>query len=1028
MTENKNTVEIVVERVHSAFPNVELLTMAFDQGIKLDYPGTILQKANQWIRTHLCEEYCSKQLEMYSSKRRNDKIACPYIHEAAEKKSRLGTSTNYSLCFGTRDMATVLPLCHSLSSSIYRTSLINQENVTSLLGYPASRIDLSKSCRNYHPDEKLSESPRFVAYTFFHRPIRRNMLTQASSDENSDKTTKNKAEKLQVTIQSICREHMRYKSLESRLNTKIPLHPELFLTFSTAFPYMLKSEHATLEQLIGFLLRVDDEIDHVNQISTVLAWFDPQHMALQTDSETPPPPKNETIPALEAKAATQRYNFRLLVKCRGTLITTSEDLKKLFEKKQIEVRNILPATEEKGETWWLPRPYFWDFFMVVRTADVFGLLETIAKIREREDVSAVATMPLLSPNPDMPEEDLRKLKEYKSSKKEEHLKYLHSQFQDLASVYNEIRKRNWTNFDRHWKNFVPHVFKHMQETTRQTGVELFFNQQWINLFQELNWVIGCIAQLREAWHHQVYLRGLDGNRKSPPTTFDLMEKRLKCWLTDTLDSSEHPGIEHYRNGIRLVQRSEKALRNITAELNEKTEGLQAVRSSDNLVRIGETTGVIDMVVESIGRLFRHYCSRPNTESTLAWAETPKRLEWNGIVCSSTGDDFSLNTEWRLLYLPAGSKFIGLEYASYLMVAHEACHQIAHMIDLYEEFYKQDTFDPLQEENHGERKILKEIRTDFDENVWNDLCEACNRTEEETLGNRRLECSNKVLRSKRICLDRFEFLSDILASITAGPAYLKCLIANAFEESDSIQRVFNRKRMRLGSIHPPLWLRTLILYTTYLKLGWIERDCFDCDSSIQHYWNNIFSHEPPFVPGKRSQSLETYLAPLLSDIEQRDFESASMKLGSYIRALGRESSYRKYIWPEHFILLTLFHENGLDWLKKLVCWCSINGNRFLFFPLSKNHDWENYSLTVRAVNDYCCDLSERMLKNSEIILNAPLKYIAAVGVSFGLEYQMPYVNQFRILHSLYYSDDKEGYELLSKHMQDYFTKDRERIAR
>lgn len=942
-----------MEKILTLFPNFELLTISFANSIELTDINTIISSANDNVVDFL-SKYCptkiSLQGKLNSAKGQIPCLECIRYFEESEP---------YSMVFGTQDIVAPVPMPNSLVVSMCRKRLAFDSNVASVFGFPASRILLPTVSEGDFNSN--SDVPRFIAYSFIHRPLRipgpanpiekKDMKPEAIDlfeEIKNDRPRKRK--KYLLDMVEHLDKHLSGFYLDGRTPKFNVNKPLLYLTLSTAYRFIVVSEHFSISKLTNFLLGLERHLPSGKQISTFVTWYDKQ-LGIESDQEDAPKTerhlrivKQSVKKEKSGQDKTEKSQrekteepdpgileepvlFRILVKCRGTLweraaglggVNTISDVDgvenfgmlEYFQGEKFEILEVEGA--EKSFTWF-PRPYFWDFIVIIRTAYVSDLLKKIVKWRSnRPDVVDVVTMPLLSTDEKARDRVPIKIGHYRKQDKyinkhfiPQYIKYLKQGFDDLENIQSKISQ---------------HYLGLPGAAGGEFDGSLFII--WNKLREEIGYAQNCVSQIENHWYHLIHLRGLDSIRTRHPSTFRRMIEELSNCVNsleeieanNSLSTDNPEALKTIQTIFWNLNEILGTIRKVTAEFNDKTESLQAVSSAEHVVKVGETSGVVDMVAEAAGRVFWYYSFRPFEIRTSDYDS-----KWDGIVCSSSDVDFKINPNLRILFLPSNIKSMG--YDDLVILAHEAGHYTMAQVNV----------------DRGNRGSDNNLFDSFVREVWKDYLSAViNQLKDiakiSSLTFEKLMNRYQIIEMADEPLGHFEFLADILALLSAGPAYLHALLVHGFARAatyndSEIFRIYTPGKAAREQ-HAPLWIRSTILYKICAMLGWLDDDVFGVkkvyEDRIMPFFRKLVEINPELKNRYEKRDGSTY------DFVMNDLDKIILAVSSH-RHLGMNR-----IWPEHYLLRFLNSNPGEEWLNRFVIWLVERDEYFLFYPITIKH--------------------------------------------------------------------------------------------
>jgi len=450
---------------------------------------------------------------------------------------------------------------------------------------------------------------------------------------------------------------------------------------------------------------------------------------------------------------------------------------------------------------------------------------------------------------------------------------------------------------------------------------------------------------------------------------------------------------------------------LVTEMNERTEVHQILQISEPVMRVGQQASVMDVAMEAVNRLFRWYCSRPKNNEDNNDSE-----KWRGVVTTTPGKDFGIRPAFQVLQIPLSSR-LNLE-SKLVLLAHEAGHFILNQFGgelrrLGREFCKE-----IMEEIYKRASEIAQIglsKVDLSGKV--SLAERWGEGRLVNYYQASLEQGRKFAEEKVRCvdaryaqvadseghgLDEYEVLVDLFAGLGGSPAYFRALGRGLWSLGER-SGVTDLK-------YPPAWLRLKFGQLMARKLGWIADgsgdqgaplDVWEVGEQIDKWVALHCEYGQSLTDGFGTDGWNRTVVLLLDSAEE-----AALGRGAHLQDGRRRLELLSRLHPSLFVYLALEEDNGrLLW--KLVRWLERIAKRFLFYPLPENYgaltDQElrvAHRSTVRWVNNYCQYLAERLMFNDELVLDAPVKYIAAAA-------ELPVASRpvhpsGRVQLSLYYS--------------------------
>ena len=931
-------------------------------------------------------------------------------------KRRDGT---YAVAFGKIDFVYLQPTNHSFWSSRIRSLMAENERIRAMLSIPSYRIkherweSITFEGRADKPAvsdlarviAKESAPSRLLVLTLIPRVQKKEIGGEDDSDADSEfgSTTRLSRTHVLHKVADFVLGPVNGDAEHEPLRDRFPgSHIELFLTLSRAYPFLIKAEFYNLAMAYRYLeeLRQEDQI--IPWTSSILSVIGEQLMLNERTPDRSDFTRGETTArevaemqnkCLEVQEPHDLSVVQVLLKLsypdhRTTLNKVVSLIKKYVLK--TEGCGGVDKSEESVSNLWFERPFYWDAALEVRTLRLGWLLQFVADhVRSMDGVEHTATIPMVG-----------------------HRWHNASPIELRSSA----SPQPMTEMETVEHGPYPCYPGHDALETASTDA---LNMSLYNLQFEHQWYLQYFKQLKAAWRSE----GLVAAPSAlSPRTFDrmlgILSEQMKV-LAQLADQSQdlqivskmwsllEPTLEEQaalreerrvfaggawkvvKHHMVTLERLKRECARIATEFHERTEVHQILLASEPLMRIGAQAGVMDIAVHAADRLFRHYCSYPVGKT----GETEQAGEWRGIVSCSSGDDFMLVAEVQTLYLPidfklhTGGKLVPL--------AHEAAHYVQYLFDTslrdVAVTFIADVADPLR------KAVSARIDEWFalQERVWSETVEA------QVKGhyNRLLE-----LLWKESFYDN-ELLADMIAGLTAGPAYYRALRSLAYLPPDA-RNLTDPLGQSVQSFHPPVSLRLRLGALMAKELMWVSETEGE-GSAGDDLWG-IVGPLRAMLEEHDAESLhfETeYSRPdKLWDIMSRgDIFSRSPAEGEKVVVLGLPELLNRELPLATFVFDAVRREPQLLW--NLVYWLHEHGESYLFYPLPKRKRGDprladEFKASVEWVNQYCCYLAERLLFNDEVLLDAPLRYIAAAA-------ELPLLGRpvycsGRILLSLYYA--------------------------
>jgi hypothetical protein len=974
------------------------------------------------------------------------KLDCAYRIEQGHNRTAC-------FCFGTIDLLDIIPTPSSLWANFFRMKLAEHPGVSGLLSYP---MHLVKRVREINPNPlsqycccsaehranrevkdlnrivpERKDDPRFVLYTFIHRP--------PDWDREKKKEFLERAVDFLLEARfgdgdcrpQFARKHDQY--LRDHDDFPWRAKKELFMTFSSTFPLVLKSEMQSLKDASVYLSILakegEKECNFPLSTSSIVGWYD----SFLLDPDAGQPAFNPQ------GVSTHPERFQLYLKVTKTGVGDEQSYTRLHR----VVKNVLALLDQVGLKPFPPgknhkpirkrekfviykRFYFWDYLIVFQTQNISRLVHfLIDEVPRLRDIEHSATIPLWrtagDPDPIYPTS-------------EDFVLIDPALVPDPASDHQKEPRDSWKDLIE----VVPQIDNFLSSGPGGGNQDLFDNMINWNLdmlSQQYRWLISYISQMEKSWESQV--QGTQAAGKNRKSTFQWLRKHLESNLYSLLVLANPATYKFYTNSYiwLMIQAHRERLDSvkklivwIASEYNERTEGAQAVTLTEHFVKVGEQTGVMDMYIDAADRLFRHYCSKPKINARtrdIIWNELFRDYHWKGISSSSSGEELEIIPMFEILFLPVDFKFNTI--GSLLPIAHEAAHQVLFWID-------PDPDSELGKKLAGKNSGLKS----FGDEVWMPMLKATFEHAEannadparlknalispESVSSAKSTTSWKDLetyctlepKSPRKQLHYFEFLADVMGLLSAGPALLRGLMFlyrylpsfSPLESPVDLLKGPSRggvfspgaaKAPGLSQVHPPTWLRIAYLHLICQRLKWIEDDLFKIEAMVRNHFR-----EYEIRDGKN-------LGELLFDF---DIDKFPEKLDGLLTPEEKTLEYYFYTGMRQ--------DTDNSFIYNLLRWIQLYGDYSLFYPFPLKDDFGSpeatreaktkYPDVIALVNQYTAQIGDRLIYNDEVVTDAPLRYIAAAAMLPGLNH--PSNCMGRIIHSLYYSH-REDSEFISE---------------
>ena len=890
--------------------------------------------------------------------------------------------------FGNIGLVLMLPVSSPFWASRLRMGVSLIDSIFSTNNFPMHRIKSKYQIEKFEDDSIFkneivdvfpeSNKQKFILYCFLQKP--KDLMSMP-------KRTGTRAKYLKLLTNFILGNNSSEASIKQLINDQKfdydSLRLNLFLSYSTSYPFVIKAEFQNIENVFNFISILNNQ-KIIGPFNTIIGWYDNAFFQYGV-SETNDGNKTDFQLFLKTFRKPNQFVTNFL-----------EYLSSKFYSDELEFEVIKVNSLNKNinafENNWIERPYYWDISIYFKTNSIPKLLSIIFQDLGsfKNNIINMALTPV----------SLKNEKKFFCSPNKEIIN------NSKPIPDDTLHKEIWADGIMDLKQYKFNI-----DNTLDRACEDTLLVGWNNLRQECRWLVAYTSQLKKSWLYHANSFNFDDISKGM-ITFTGIISTLKVILSEIL---YHDNViiklneslistsakktkkllfimswKSFNKYTDMINRVKASLITIKSEINTKIEAHQMINLTEPLITAGDPSGITDLTIEAARRLFRHYCSSPNIKSKL-WGDNNLnnrlRKEWNGIVTSTTARDFQLILKWQMLYLPIDMKF--KTQGKFLILAHEAAHQVIYWIEISEGVFQKMGYPPPSAKEH------------FLENIWNCLIGMIQKWLKKKITKKRVksdiiyELSHYVseVSGNTEGLYKYEFLCDILALLCAGPAYLRSLF----------NMLYIPKQIEKNSfIHPPMWLRLSILVYICQGLGWlkIKGDTKRNISEYNHKYDVFDIYKMAHHHFKKYELFnDVTLWDCLFDIDKLLERVDSTENRFEIAVLGMLST------PESRVFL-----------MRIVEWAQMHGTNFLYYPLPDidckssineiKQSWELYTENILKINHYTGWLSDRMVYNDEIILKAPLKYISAASCMPDIIH--PLYSTGKIMHSLCYAHDTGDY--------------------
>jgi len=762
------------------------------------------------------------------------------------------------------------------------------------------------------------------------------------------------------------------------------LRLQTFLTYSTAFPMLVRAEHKDPKQFSAYL-KMLDRVQHrpghreiwLPAVHTLVGFHDPElsrgnldrgrravDQANQARKEGEKGKKDwlDRIPRMEADQGgipikeMGRFSLQLMVRYKSPRHEDVEDLihasLKAISKGYVRRKSVLAQWRSVYE--FVPvdvRTAVQTAMELNRDPHGWGIEKTalVTCLGQRNETQQDKGSPAL-------------IKEEK-----------HPWFNELKNKIEESRAE------------APHyISPDLNQTaldSQTAPVRDILNENIYDLKFHWEWLGSYLLQLQDSWEDLARRSTVPERCKAnDPHTFRLMGDTVRRHIDLLLGAMSRlcglrkvvgcEGLEQERREearqlhLRaeettwdIIDRSQKDQRrfkeflaHLVSAYPERNEASLVVSQTEPRMHTTEPTGLLDMGTVAAHRTFRNYLTRPREWSYLDVElssvdpdgnKPPSREKWQGKVLTSTGYDFMVQPHLQLLYVPVEFKLH--TYARLQPLAHEAGHVVLAMLDRTE---------------HSRAIIQDEVIKPWVEKA-------------RLIAEARLTQQSFHLKTVQKGLTRFrqrgennnlvslELLCDCLGALAAGPAYYSAIYP----------WFFNASVKKDKELHAELLVRLKAGVALAKALGWYRPETGSKHNPGGDPWCVFSAIEKSLIrhckPGKNVPLMSTMFEYYLVEALEEDFNNTKTP-------------------PEYLINLLRF--------------CETCGRDFLFYPHVEDPDEQQ---TIReVVNALCEKTMARMLFNNELVLDLPPKIIAAAAML--LPFGRPHHPGGRVLQSIFFT--------------------------
>lgn len=207
---------------------------------------------------------------------------------------------------------------------------------------------------------------------------------------------------------------------------------------------------------------------------------------------------------------------------------------------------------------------------------------------------------------------------------------------------------------------------------------------------DLEWLFTKVRQLKQSWKR---------NLGKTPRTFNRLERdiirdieKLTVILEDNIINSWSvlKEIENNRDQYRGFSDA------LLSAYSERMEGKQITTSIEPSIRMGETAGVYDQVLDVIDKILRVYSGKIKTEhNRFIFSKGGRSYGWEGISSTWLNQDFEIFPHYQIFRAPINIKVNPRSLLS--PISHETAHFIFFNIKpLGNPFFNRNMKNPIQD--------------------------------------------------------------------------------------------------------------------------------------------------------------------------------------------------------------------------------------------------------------------------------------------------------------------------------------------
>lgn len=946
-------------------------------------------------RTGLCQLHLPSEISTEKPLGWSD--GCRKELDCPNKGTEILEDTNQILTFGKFDIAFLVPLPHAYWSNLFRTEF-SEECVAlgDFLSIPTSRVNWCNRIKNnnierYHrvfPKTKKDALP-IVAWTFITFP------------ETVSKTCRKKGSKFCKSSPPfnirLCKrrgKHLlemtnfivgsgkdgEYKPKQKSVRRLWPKSDiEMFLSYSTHFPVLLKAQFENFSQLDDYL-NLLRESPLISDTSTVLGVRKSSLWNATTSDE-------DTTPITT-----------------GVLIKSScDDDSELAKRIKSAYDDQKKKSDEALEIY--HRGYYWDLFAIAKNADISAtskfvidhLNQNIKHDPVLNNVHGTVTIPFWDIENEQTEQRRARPK--------------YPNWCDTPSIPRPLFVANRQNSELYASCRLMFPLK-WKSVSSEPPISNLLLRRFYNLKTDFEWLVGQTRQLGKGWMAQLKRGGLIFFRLTNEIENELLKEmvslgeiiddylELSTLVSDSKQLTECGNLlwDVLHQYELLIQCQRTWLHYLRAEFNERTEALQAVTMTEPHIRFGERSGVTDMIHAAAYELLSDYAGKWDFEYNGTGNRQPVQI-WRGVVASSREpSDFWISTPIQLLCLP--SEFKANVHRRLPPLAHEAAHLLLYNVLSHDTSYANlDLHRIWSEVCRKCVSLTANVLQKFPSytpgspqhfNVVRELLESLQAqfvATKQFAGSISLENLTVLGNTELLNIIDSEILVDILGFLSGGPAVVASIAELGYVPGGTHD-----------STHPPVWLRVFVGLELFRHLGlgashlpWLYRDFWrNRENRNFGIFESIMSHEK-----QAGESTSNYIQFLRNGT----IDSSLFKEIGALFKLAKDG-YVDYTHPllnEKIYIVSALMSAECSLLDEVIEWCIRHSDGFLFY---KTTSPKLTRYRIRKVTKHVEKTALEILYNGKVAIDSPPRYISAASMHPVI--RRPIYPSGALIHSLYYT--------------------------